>query len=341
MSSPRVIGTEVINQENLRGAQLGDGALFLYRSAHEYDDIFPVWDWSRLPGVTASERTRLLPSGKRNAGVFTGGASDGRDGVACLSYDRELAADAGKGTGRTRADKAWFFFAGRIACLGSGIASTLPGTLRTGVEQRLCTGPVMAADGAEVLTLPAGMRACRDLRWAWHDGVGYVFPGGAVAAVGGAQQHGSWREVYVSGAAATVEREVFSLWIDHGSAADPAAATYAYVVLPGMGADEVRAWSAQPDLAILANTPDLQAVRFGAEVGAVFRRAGSLAAAPGGALTVDQPCAVLVGAEGAVTVADPSQSLPAVSLSWRGRTARVVLPDGQRAGSSVAVAWGP
>ena len=31
----------------------GDGCTFVYRSGDEYRDIFPVWDWSKVPGTTA------------------------------------------------------------------------------------------------------------------------------------------------------------------------------------------------------------------------------------------------------------------------------------------------
>jgi len=51
--STRTIAAEVNNGENWLGYYLGDGVNFIYRRGDEYENIFPVWDWCRLPGVTS------------------------------------------------------------------------------------------------------------------------------------------------------------------------------------------------------------------------------------------------------------------------------------------------
>ena len=53
MSSQRVVGAESLNGDNVSGYYGGDGALFIYRDWEPYRHIFPLWDWRRLPGVTA------------------------------------------------------------------------------------------------------------------------------------------------------------------------------------------------------------------------------------------------------------------------------------------------
>ena len=55
MCSRRVIGTEKVNDENIQGRYMADGATFVYRTGQEYTDIFPVWDWRRIPGVTCAK----------------------------------------------------------------------------------------------------------------------------------------------------------------------------------------------------------------------------------------------------------------------------------------------
>jgi len=57
MSSRRIIGAESGNSENMKGYHLGDGALYVYSTSREFEEIFPVWDWRRLPGITAVQTT--------------------------------------------------------------------------------------------------------------------------------------------------------------------------------------------------------------------------------------------------------------------------------------------
>ena len=84
MSSTRTAPSEACNREGLRNYHLGDGVSLFLRDGQEYVDIFPVWDWRRLPGVTcrwSEEPLPVLSTGRdRGTGIFVGGASDGRDG---------------------------------------------------------------------------------------------------------------------------------------------------------------------------------------------------------------------------------------------------------------------
>ena len=103
MSSNRVIGGETVNNENLSGLHLADGATFFYRNGHEYDDIFPAWDWRIIPGVTSSLGNVSLrwpvADLKRGSG-FVGGVSDGVNGYAAMDFHCD----------NPRAKKSWFFF---------------------------------------------------------------------------------------------------------------------------------------------------------------------------------------------------------------------------------------
>ena len=116
MGSTRVQGFENGNQENQLGYHTADGVLYLHTQGGEYNEIFPVWDWPKLPGITAAQIRGKIPlSIQRNGSAFAGGVSDGRDGAAAFECMH----------GGIVAKKSWFFFNGRIACLGAGIASSL------------------------------------------------------------------------------------------------------------------------------------------------------------------------------------------------------------------------
>lgn len=336
MSSARVIGTEMINKENLSGALLGDGVLFLYKTGREYEDIFPVWDWRRLPGATAAQKGKVLPLRPQNTAAFVGGVSDGTDGAAVLDYDRKGLMSRNP-LGLT-ARKSWFFFDNQIVCLGAGITTELLSGVTTSVNQSLLNGPVVTGQGNQTETLPAGRKDYAALQWAWHDGTGYVFPQTAKATVVGGEQKGAWTNVYVAGSPEPVVKNVFSLWIDHGMS--PRDASYAYVILPAATEKQTRDYFAKPAVEILSNTADLQVVRCGAATSGVFYKPGALAYAAGKRLSVTQPCLVLIkeDVQGAVlTVSDPTQKLASLDLTWNGKSVKVTLPAGADAGSSIRV----
>ena len=171
MNSARVLAAEVVNTENLSGGYLGDGATFLYLTGHEYEDIFPVWDWARLPGVTAPvtvDKARLKPRNWKvtNDSDFVGGVSDGRYGAAVLTLNRD----------GVTAKKSWFYFDDEIVCLGAGISSDRE-PVASSVNQCLAKGYVVVKAGEGGPGKAAGgVQEYSDLQWAWHDGVGYVFP---------------------------------------------------------------------------------------------------------------------------------------------------------------------
>ena len=93
MFSNRMYNNEVCNDEGLRSWHTASGALFTYRTGREYNAVFPVWDWTRIPGTT-TRRVRDESSKKvRHMGLtsFVGGLSD-----SVISYEAEKVLSAGK-----------------------------------------------------------------------------------------------------------------------------------------------------------------------------------------------------------------------------------------------------
>lgn len=41
MASDRIIGTEMMNGDNMKGYYMADGATYIYKDGKEYLDIFP------------------------------------------------------------------------------------------------------------------------------------------------------------------------------------------------------------------------------------------------------------------------------------------------------------
>lgn len=336
MSSTRVIGAETCNSENMLGLHLGDGVTYFHRTGAEYEDLFPVWDWQRLPGTTCVQNAKtLVPSPKRcrGRGDFVGGVSDGHVGVAAMEYVR-----AG-----LRARKAWFFLDQAVICLGAGIDGEGPGLVRTSVNQCALNGPITVSADGQVRQLPAGERLTERFAWVHHDGMGYVFLHAQPITVRGATQDGNWHRVHNRESRRTVEREVFNLWIDHGAA--PNGAQYAYAVFSNITVENLRALADSPSFTVLQQTASLLAISSenGNKVQAVFFDPGRLAWESDSIVEVDAPCLVMLDRTQTPTrlhVADPTHRCQTLDIRLAGRDQAelvVDLPVNGQAGRTVHV----
>ena len=347
MQSTRTVPTESLNGENRRGFHLGNGVFIYGTTGDEYVDIFPVWDWRRLPGVSSRQSSSSLPSaGFKDYGKtdFVGGVSDGVLGVAAYDQDRD----------QVVAKKSWFFFEGGIVALGAGVedAGGLP--VYTSVNQSLWRTDVSLPGG---LVAARGQRELTEPTWVHHDGIGYVFPDtGSRLTLKADGQSGSWREIDNNASSATVTKDVFSLWFDHGTDTGD----YEYIVVPAKTAAEMAEYAANLSLRTLVNSTVLQAVTDTESLatGATFFRAGVLSIEPGLAIRVDGPCIVLIrrtsDAELEIHVSSPLSSVDAISLEvslelrgsgagWdatsRVSTVDIALPTGPDRGRTVSATY--
>ena len=339
MSSTRVVGAETCNSENMLGLHLGDGVTYFLRTGAEYDDLFPVWDWQRLPGMTCSQRdTRLTPSSKRCRGRsdFVGGVSAGDCGVAAMEYLRD----------GLRARKAWFFLDEAVVCLGADICADDPDPVFTSLEQCAFEGPITISTGRQVRQVARGASVAETLKWAHHNGIGYVFLEPQAVTVQGMAQTGDWYRVHHRESRRAVERDVFSLWIEHG--VEPNGARYAYAVLPNVTVDDLRTAEEVWPVSVLAQTASLLAISSegGKRVQAAFFEPGKLAW-DGSSIEVDAPCLVLLDrtvTPARLYVADPMQRRQALNLRVSGAALAELtleLPVGDQAGRTVSVELRP
>jgi len=318
MCSTRTIGGESCNNENLRGRYAADGVLLLYTTGREYEDIFPVWNWRKLPGLTGHQASDRLEKPHRLPGTtnFVGGVTDGVSGIGVLDYARDGLA----------AKKAWFFLENAIVCMGTGIRSDTNDPVTTSVNQCLLKG--------EVIKGP---------QWYWHDSVGYFFSSPQEVVLQCGPQKGNWRQIseleYLIDE--EVAKDVFSLWIDHGE--KPQDGKYAYVLFPGITAEETAAKVKHNRILVLRNDSDCQAVADGAEKKTLiaFRKPGNIDIGYERKLAVDQPC-LIIAAEMErglkLSIADPTQTLGIVNVEITGeKSVAVQLPAGPYRGQSVSI----
>ncbi|MCC6123871.1 MAG: polysaccharide lyase 8 family protein [Pirellulales bacterium] len=342
MPSARLKRTEVVNRENLKGDHLSDGLTYTYLRGDEYTNIFPLWDWRKLPGTTCLQGDRPFAPGGRGVRTFVGGVSDGSYGCAACNFEND---------GLT-ARKAWFFFDREYVCLGADINCADEHEVATCVNQCLLQGEVVVRDAGGKKTIPISRQAFDGARWVHHDGVGYVFPGNQSIHLVAETRKGTWREINGFQKTDEISGDVFCLWIDHG--VKPAAKSYEYVVVPGIAAAEMDRRLKRPQIEVLGNSPEMQAVRHPALgiTQIAFYQPGKLATSAT-RIACDSKCLVIVREQGdkvRLAVANPKNQPLDVALElnreFRGEGClwdaakgvtriRLALPGGDLAGSSV------
>ncbi|MBD1557607.1 polysaccharide lyase 8 family protein [Vibrio sp. S9_S30] len=288
MNSARTEPTEEGNDENLLGYWLGFGSTFIMQSGDEYHNLFPVWDWGRIPGVTAPYVT-LRP--KRWGGIeqkttFVGGVSDGKYGVAVMDMDIQS----------TQAKKAWFSFDDELVALGAGISSTHKNYVSTTINQTRLRGAV-TVDGT---VYTQGSRELVESSWVHHDNVGYVFPARWYGHMDNQARSGNWRTISAGQEDKEITDNVFMLRIGHS--VQPTNATYQYIITPNKTVAQTEQYASAIPVSVLSNTSSIQAVRHnGLNVtGIVFHNAGSLELTNGSTVSVTKPSVVLVDQSGSV-----------------------------------------
>lgn len=326
------------NEEGILNHHYGDGSFFISRTGHEYFNIFPVWDWQKIPGATILQKAemphwrRLARKGRAD---FSGAVSDGVYGVA--GFDFASVHDP------LKAHKAWFFFDKEIVCLGAGIHADTALPVLTTLNQCLLNKQVTVGSDNKAITLKTGMHVLPAVSWVYHDSVAYILPQPTGINLSNGEATGNWRRINHQAWATeeTVKENVFSLWLDHG--VQPGNAGYAWIVVPGTDAASAAAYSKKAPVKILSNTAELQAVQHTGlhRTGIVFYKAGSVRINDKLTLASTAPCIVMVKAEGStvdtIAVADPTQKLSSLQLKVNERTIDVTLPAGTEAGSTVVV----
>jgi chondroitin AC lyase len=310
MFSDRLLNSEIVNEEGRKSHHLADGMNLLYLTGNEYFDIFPVWDWTKVPGTTAEQDTLEIephPVGTKGKTSFVGAASDTACGLACMDLKR----------GGLRARKSWFFFDQGYVALGADITCTTDRAVATSVNQCLLDTTVEQGDS-----------------WIHHGNVGYIFANRATVKLATGKQEGRWSDIGV-GADELLRKDVFNLWLDHGS--KPAGASYDYTVLPASDVEHTKTYADHPTMRTLANTPKVQAVMDEptGTVGATFWQAGEVKAGDR-TIAVDHPCLVLIRNDH-LTVASPSHESFELTVRINAKEVKVTLPTGDRAGASVTV----
>ncbi|MET0449689.1 MAG: polysaccharide lyase family 8 super-sandwich domain-containing protein, partial [Aeromicrobium sp.] len=288
------------------------GSTAIQVNNREYLDLGPTFDWNHYPGVTApyAKRTERGNGNKGRNGdgaSFTGGTSNGEFGASVLTLDSIA----------TSAQKSYFAFDDQMVALGAGIRSTGAPAVHTTVNQ--AAAKPNATAGGQQVSLGTDAQSLGAARWAYNDEVGYVFAADQDVKVSLKRQAGSWLDEEA------VERDAFTLYVDHGT--QPTAGAYDYTVLPAATPAEVEAYASDPAVRTLRNDTDVQAVRHDDldVTMATFYRAGSLDIGDGRTLGVDQSSVVLLDERGdtpVVSISNPDRAGLSVGVTLSGNGAQ-------------------
>lgn len=252
MASTRVIGTELVNEDNLKGYYMADGATYYYVRGDEYLDVFPFWDWRKIPGITSYEDVRPIPLSKGlntgNKSYKVGGLSNGNCGMTAMELKRD---------GLT-AYKSWLFTDDYVFCLGTGIRSDSALHVTTSIEQRMRNGKlsVLGKDGWTEVEGAKNFNQ-EDLRF-FHDQTGYIVLGKDTCTAQAERRVGRWCDFMKMYRPVNVEGEVMALYVCHG--ANPENGSYCYVVLPASDKDKVAEFDVN-SIAVIKNDSSAQVVK--------------------------------------------------------------------------------
>jgi chondroitin AC lyase len=341
MASTRTFRNENGNGENVKGYFLSEGAYNIAVDGDEYVDIFPAWNWTRIPGITAPQMASIpQPAqwGTYGTTTFAGGVSNGEYGITAFAPDNK------EYSINTAAKKAWFMFGNEIVCLGAGITSTAAAEINTTVNQCLLNGAVTLSAGGVESVLENGTHSPANADWIYHNKTGYFFPAGGNPNVSLQAASGNWNAINTAAASKTETKDVFTLWFNHGT--EPTAASYAYMIVPAKTKEEIKQYDADK-VEILVNSDTLQALRHKTLniYGFVFYRGASFANADF-SLRSDKACVLMLkDAETASVsgwVADPTQLKKELTLRYASHAIagekewKSELPQTPAAGSTVA-----
>lgn len=224
MASNRVIGTELVNEDNLKGYYMADGATYYYVQGDEYLDVFPFWDWRKIPGITSYEDTDSIPKPRgersRNKSNLVGGLSNGICGMTSMELRRD----------GLNAYKSWLFTKDFVLCLGAGIHSDSTLNVTTAIDQRLKKGKLEVWNKNEWKEVRGKEIFCQNHLRFFHDQTGYIVVGNDSCVAQSEKRGGRWCDFMKMYRPATVEDEVVSLHLRHGM--QPEKGTYQYIVFP-------------------------------------------------------------------------------------------------------------
>ena len=331
MFSSRIYNFENANNENQSAWHTGDGMTYLYNSdLSQFSDAFwPTVNSYRLPGTTVLQNSQQTGQ-KINSMDWVGGTDiQGTYGVTGMNlqpYQKNLTAK-----------KSWFMFDDEIVALGSDIDSTDGIPVETVVENRMLNSSgdnALTVDGTSKTTELGWSETMPGTGWIHLAGntpgsdIGYYFPDKANVEGVREARTGAYSEIDKRAGASTTEytRNYLNLWLDHSI--NPSNAGYSYVLLPNKTSSQVGSYAQNPDIEILKNDENVQAVKE-KELNIIGANFWNDTSETAGIITSNKKASVMTREETGknleVSVSDPTQANPGYINITIDRNAKGIL----------------
>lgn len=272
LHSKRTVSARCVNEEGKLSMHEGDGVVYLYLRGNasmgyngtDYDNVFPVWNWQQLPGITALQDESLMAKLSCNyastlaadslAMNVTGGVAGAESGLSAM----RLVSNG------VTARKSFHFFSAGFAQLVTGVKCTSDICQGKPVYTTLFSQPshglvlTYSAGGVTHELAPStdpGAAPAKITNITWlHDGrSGYVLLGSAQATfeLTNAFRSGMWQNI--GAATGNISLGLMSATVDHG----PRFANVAYVVFPQVPASHMDQVGCRVQNAVLDLRPHL------------------------------------------------------------------------------------
>lgn len=304
---------EYLNGENPLGYYMGKGSTFYYVDGDEYLDVFPMYNWNKIPGTTT--RQGKVPTMNQDFSYSTygntkyvSGVSNGKIGMSYFKGN----------TNAVYARKSYFMFQGGVVCLGADICSVLPNEVVTNINQCLWDGDVIVSQNGKESVVTDGVSGKVD--YIHHNKISYL-PANEIALTLEKNKEGDWKTINERGDSDIEKKDVFTLDIPHGKWM--MGENYAYTVLLNTDAEATKAYAANPTLEVVSNTKKLQAVydKKANALQAVFHKGGTVSVGDM-TLTVNKGCVCIVEQN-----VDGKYVVTAASLDGENREVKMQLND--------------
>ncbi len=254
-TSPLLSMGESMNNENMLSANLyAGGATCIMVTGKEYRDIFPLWDFARIPGTTTltesdqqlAEKSHLWHD-KTADNTYCKGICHNNYG---LMY-QDLNFNGVTGV------IARFFVDDVMIALGAGLSSNTDCEVVTTLNQCHHTDIILTEqDGLPKNTVYQGK-------------VGYASLDGQEILVESADKQCTWQRINMA-ESAPISGKICTFTLSHGT--NPQNASYAYAVVPAVAPNSVaeRLNDVLGKTEILRNDAKVQAIKYNGQVFAVF-----------------------------------------------------------------------
>ena len=234
MASDRVIGREAVNEDNLKGYYMADGSLYTYVRGDEYHNIFPFWDWRKIPRITTYESNAPISksndNNSRNHSSYVGGVSYKNTGITAMQLKRN----------KLEANKAWIFTDDYILCMGSNIHADSTAAIITSIDQRFGKGKVWSEDKKRF----------------FHDNTGYIILQADTCIAVTENKEGQWKDFMGMYKPEILKSDLFSIYLKHRK---DVPASYIYLTLPATTQQKVQDFD-HKSIHVIRNDQEAQAV---------------------------------------------------------------------------------